>query len=1051
MRLFQSGSFAVALVLVSGIAGFAAAPAVLPEDTTVLRLNAPAGTQVTVDGRDFGQRRELKWTGLTRGKQYRSRLKLRFSDGSVVEREVSIRGGRSAELAVRSPTAQQPELVPQTGHAAGSVTTMDISPDGRLLVTGSDDCIAILWDIETRRVLRMLTGHALEISGVAFSPDGRYVATMSNLGHSGDDSHTAQAVLWDASTGQKLREFREPTMYSLGNLAFSPDGSQLVVTSLLSTGYAVVWDVQSGTRAYRVETKVEWPAWAAQPPKRTRQVAAGTGGAVITEQGREIATIPVTGRAQITSARFRPFSNQVVTQSYFEVALWDMATGEKQYALTTANQGRAREVTRFDVTDNGRFLSVEFYDEGWLFQAETGQRVGQLPNGFRSLGAGVSPDGTRQFAEYPDPRVLDIASGQALYSFKPTATDSDFPGQVFSGSVSRLTFSPDGSRIYSTANVAFGPDVYVWNAASGAVLHGISPDSDGLSRYFYTLAIPPDGSRLMARVQETLNDAEQWYMTLWDTRTGHLLKKTAVRHVEGIRSNVFSPGGTLMVESDTNELNALLWESAGPQLRHTFANVRQASFNADGSQLLTCGVDGVLRIYDTATLDEILALTLLENDEWLCMTPDGLFDGSPAARNRVAYRVAGQVVPVDRFFEDFYRPGLRAEVLGGARPIAEVEIGRSVPPTLKIVSPEGDAFTDETEATVLVEATDQGGGVDGPYLRHNGARVLAAGEKTREGKLVRQSFRVALIEGENRLRVEAASSDRSWESESAQVTLTLTKTLERPRLFVLAVGVDRYAEAGLSLSYAREDAEALAELFGTRGPQLYREVQTRVLVDEEATRASVTSTLAELAHATQAQDTLLVCFSGHGYTVGQRYYFIPHDFRTGEGTFDEAVRRMGLPMDELGDLLSAAAALKRVLVLDTCNSGAAIGRGGTRARNPAAFQVQVERLSRAQGVFTIAAAPASEDTVEVPDLRHGLLTYALLAGLKGVDYGPLAERAVRPNNPEQVVGVLDWFSFASGEVPGLARKYTGLEQDVKISGEGTSFPVLPLEGSHNTP
>ena len=70
--------------------------------------------------------------------------------------------------------------------------------------------------------------------------------------------------------------------------------------------------------------------------------------------------------------------------------------------------------------------------------------------------------------------------------------------------------------------------------------------------------------------------------------------------------------------------------------------------------------------------------------------------------------------------------------------------------------------------------------------------------------------------------------------------------------------------------------------------------------------------------------------------------------------------------------------------------------------------------------------------------------YALLAGLKAVKAGPLERIAVQPSNPNQVVDVLEWFSFASGHVPRLTRQFSGQEQSVHMAGRGTSFPVLPL-------
>ena len=74
-----------------------------------------------------------------------------------------------------------------------------------------------------------------------------------------------------------------------------------------------------------------------------------------------------------------------------------------------------------------------------------------------------------------------------------------------------------------------------------------------------------------------------------------------------------------------------------------------------------------------------------------------------------------------------------------------------------------------------------------------------------------------------------------------------------------------------------------------------------------------------------------------------------------------------------------------------------------------------------------------------------MLTYALLAALKAVDGGPLEGQFVRPSNPEGVVDVLEWFSFAAGQVPRLTEKLYGATQEAQTSTQGASFPVLPLE------
>src|SRR5206468_2461103 len=91
--------------------------------------------------------------------------------------------------------------------------------------------------------------------------------------------------------------------------------------------------------------------------------------------------------------------------------------------------------------------------------------------------------------------------------------------------------------------------------------------------------------------------------------------------------------------------------------------VTSVTFSPDGRRLLTGSRDGTTCLWDVATGEELARLLSLdEGKDWMVVTPDGLFDGSAGGRQLVAYRIGGALtlVPVDRFFQDFYRPGLLA-------------------------------------------------------------------------------------------------------------------------------------------------------------------------------------------------------------------------------------------------------------------------------------------------------------------------------------------------------------------------------------------------------
>ncbi len=311
--------------------------------------------------------------------------------------------------------------------------------------------------------------------------------------------------------------------------------------------------------------------------------------------------------------------------------------------------------------------------------------------------------------------------------------------------------------------------------------------------------------------------------------------------------------------------------------------------------------------------------------------------------------------------------------------------------------------------------------------------------------MVKRSFKVSLVQGDNRFEVKAACADESWESEPALITLRYEKPLDKPVLHVVAIGISKYAQDSYKLKYAKDDAKALADLFDKRGKALYRETKVTKLVDEDATREKIREAMNRIPKQAQPQDTLVLFLAGHGAMVGQRYYFVPHDFKIHKDRkLEEDIRDQGLPADELADFLSAGPALKRLLIIDTCASGGAVDLFKVAARNPFAFRGEVERLSRSQGVCILAAASASEEAKEPEALGHGVLTYTLLAAMKAVDGGPRERKWLEPAGKEQMVDVLEWFSYAEGHVRRLTKEYCGQEQNVHMGMRGSSFPVLPI-------
>lgn len=237
-----------------------------------------------------------------------------------------------------------------SGHKR-SILEATFSPDGRQLVTASEDRTARLWDVTTGKLLRTFSGHKGGVRSVAFSPDGRVLATASV---------DQTAKMWDMATGRPLLTLSAHAS-GVVSVRFSPDGHRLITAYDDMT--AKTWDTDSGNPLLTIEGPrhtSHGDGMRLVAFSQNGKLIAIASGAVVTvwnsESGRKISLL--SGQLDsISSVAFRPPDGaQLATASHDGTTrLWDIEAGQVVLDLFIGSGERISDVA---FSKDGQYLAT---------------------------------------------------------------------------------------------------------------------------------------------------------------------------------------------------------------------------------------------------------------------------------------------------------------------------------------------------------------------------------------------------------------------------------------------------------------------------------------------------------------------------------------------------------------------------------------------------------------------------------------------------------------------------------------------------------------------
>ena len=313
----------------------------------------------------------------------------------------------------------------------------------------------------------------------------------------------------------------------------------------------------------------------------------------------------------------------------------------------------------------------------------------------------------------------------------------------------------------------------------------------------------------------------------------------------------------------------------------------------------------------------------------------------------------------------------------------KTEVAQVLPPSVVITSPEGGRVTVDT-AEITVRAVAQQVGthpvtsmqllLDGrPLGGPGGVRHLSSPQRD-----ATERFFVPLQAGQtHRIEVRADSAVSYGLSRTLEVTFKKANNERQlPSLYVLAIGVKDYEQKALSLRYADEDARRIDRTFKQYGKGLFQKVETKLIVNSEATQRGILKGLGWLRSQMTQHDVGVVFYSGHGDRDGAgAFYLMPHDVDPTQ------LLATGVPDSQLKGALKGTPG-RLLLLLDACHAGAA--NGDKRKGDVALTDELVSELATDDyGVYVMASSMGREFSLESSDLKAGYFTLALTEGLSG--------------------------------------------------------------------
>ncbi len=427
------------------------------------------------------------------------------------------------------------------------IENLAFSPDGKLIATAGSDGIVKLWQSRNAREVTNKIIHDGIVHAVVFSPDGKYLASASEDG---------TAKISEIDTGREILRINHEL--PVINIIFSPTGMYLA-TLERGSNITRVGESATGKEISRMSHARFINAIALSPEGKYLATASDDKLARVWKIGNAQAVLTLKHPGWVQDVVFSPDGKLLATRSFTNVMLWDSITGKK---LSTMTHGNGVNEIVFSL--DGKYLATASNDD--------------------------------------KARIWDVISGKEIVIM---------PHQ---NSVHDVTFSPDEKLI---ATASKDGTARIWERNTGRELFKLVTDNI-VNRGFNTVAF-----NLNSKFLVTAGD--DGTARIWDTNTGQELVK--IPHPKRVLLAHYSPNGKYLVTISDDDTVWIWNTTTGEAIArdHFDRPITRIAFSPDGRYFAMGSFNNIAKVCETATGKEKMKLM---SDSALAVhvfSPDGKY------------------------------------------------------------------------------------------------------------------------------------------------------------------------------------------------------------------------------------------------------------------------------------------------------------------------------------------------------------------------------------------------------------------------------------------